>query len=309
MNSEWTAENIPDLEGKTAVVTGANSGIGYEGAKLLAANNARVVMACRSIKRGKNAKEDIEADIKDTDLEVKKLDLASLESVKQFAEEFKANNDKLDILCNNAGVMAIPREETEDGFEKQFGINHLGHFALTAHLLPVLKESNKPRVVNQSSGMHERGDLNFDDLMHEESYSPMQVYGDSKLANILFTYELDRKIKDKGLKIKSIACHPGYAATNLQTRGPEKEGSTARKYMMKAMNKLLAQSAEQGALPMIYAATSEKAKSGDYIGPKGFKKMRGLPEKQESSDRSYNEERAEKLWKVSEDLTNIKFEI
>lgn len=309
MNSEWTAEDIPDLKGKTAIVTGANSGIGFEGTKLLAENNARVVMACRSIERGKEAKEEIEKDVKDADLEVKKLDLASLESVRDFAEEFKANNQKLDILCNNAGVMAIPREETEDGFEKQFGVNHLGHFALTAKLIPALKNSEEPRIVNQSSGVHMRGEMDFDDLMHEESYEPMQVYGDSKLANILFTYELDRKIKEEGLDMKSVAVHPGYAATNLQTRGPEKEGSTVKKYFMKAMNKVLAQSAEKGALPMIYAATSEKASSGDYIGPGGFKNMRGYPVKQESSEKSYDGETAEKLWAVSEELTGIDFEL
>ncbi len=309
MSSEWTEDNIPDLEGKTAIVTGANSGLGFEGVKMLAENNARVVMACRSIERGKEAKEKIESELEDADLEVKKLDLASLESVNKFAEEFKANNDELDILCNNAGVMAIPREETEDGFEKQFGVNHLGHFSLTAKLMSALKEADNPRVVNQSSGIHTRGELNFDDLMHEESYEPMQVYGDSKLANILFTYELDRKIKENGLEMKSIAVHPGYAATNLQTRGPEKEGSTVKKYFMKAMNKVVAQSAEKGALPMIYAATSEKAKSGDYIGPGGFQNMRGYPEKQESSDRSYNEDTAEKLWAVSEELTGIDFEV
>ncbi|MFQ3308402.1 MAG: NAD(P)-dependent dehydrogenase (short-subunit alcohol dehydrogenase family) [Candidatus Nanohaloarchaea archaeon] len=303
----WTADDMPDLKGKTVVVTGANSGLGFEATKKFAQKQAQVVMACRSIERGKNAKQDIEAEFEDADLQVKKMDLASLQSVRDFAEEFKANNEELDILCNNAGIMAIPREETEDGFEKQFGVNHLGHFALTAQLIPALEEANEARIVNQSSALHERGELNFDDLMHEESYEPMKVYGDSKLANVLFTYELDRKLSDTD--IEALACHPGYAATNLQSRGPEKEGSTLKKYMMKAANKVLAQSAEKGTLPMLYAATSERAKSGDYIGPNGFKNMRGYPEKQESSEESYDEGTAEKLWRVSEELTGIDFEI
>ena len=307
--TDWTAQDIPDLEGKTIVVTGANSGLGFEASKMFAENNAELVMACRSIERGKNAKEEIEEEIEDPDLEVKKLNLADLESVKDFAEEFKANHDELDILCNNAGVMAIPREETEDGFEKQFGVNHLGHFALTTHLFPALKEAQEARVVTQSSGLHEKGDIDFENLMHEKEYSPQQVYADSKLANLLFAYELDRKIRREGLDMRSVAVHPGYAATNLQTRGAEKSGNKVKKYAMKAMNKVLAQSAEKGALPMIYAAVSKQAESGDYIGPGGIANMRGLPEKQESSEASYSRETAEELWAVSEELTGIDFEV
>ena len=307
--TDWTAQDIPDLEGKTIVVTGANSGLGFEASKMFAENNAEVVMACRSIERGKNAKEEIEEELEDPDLEVKKLDLADLESVKDFAEEFKANHEELDILCNNAGVKAIPREETEDGFEKQFGVNHLGHFALTANLFPVLKEAQEARVVTQSSGLHEKGDMDFEDLMHEKEYSPQQVYSDSKLANLLFAYELDRKIRREGLDMRSVAVHPGYAATNLQTRGAEKSGNTVKKYAMKAMNKVLAQSARKGALPMMYASVSDEAESGDYIGPGGIANMRGLPEKQESSEASYSRETAEELWAVSEELTGIDFEI
>lgn len=307
--TKWTADNIPDLEGKTVIVTGANSGLGFEASKMFADKDAEVVMACRSIERGKNAKDDIEQEIEDPYLEVKKLDLADLESVKDFAEEFKANHEELDILCNNAGVMAIPREETEDGFEKQFGVNHLGHFALTAHLFPALIETEDARVVTQSSGLHEKGSINFDDLMHEQNYSPQQVYSDSKLANLLFAYELDRKIRREGLDIKSIGVHPGYSATNLQTRGPEKSGNKIKKYAMKVANKVIAQSARKGALPMMYAAVSEEAEGGDYIGPGGLGNMRGLPEKQESSEASYETSTAEELWAVSEELTGVDFEV
>lgn len=306
--SKWTTEDMPELEDKKVIVTGANSGIGYEATKAFAGKKAEVVMACRSIERGKDAKQEIEKEIDEASLKVKKLDLADLESVKDFAEEYKANNEKLDILCNNAGIMAIPREETEDGFEKQFGVNHLGHFALTAKLLPALEKAEKPRVINQSSGLHEEGEINFDDLMHEENYDPQQVYADSKLANILFTYELDRKARRNGLNIKSVACHPGYSATNLQKRGPEKSGNSVKKLFMKGMNKIFAQSAAKGALPMLYAATSEKAESGDYIGPDKFMNMRGYPEKQESSDSSYDQGTAEELWAVSEELTGVEFE-
>lgn len=305
--TDWTADDMPELEGKTVVVTGANSGLGFEASKKFADKKAKVVMACRSIERGKDAKNQIEEEQPEADIEVRKLDLASLESIKDFAEEFKANNETLDILCNNAGIMAIPREETEDGFEKQFGVNHLGHFALTAHLMPVLENAEEARIINQSSGLHENGDINFDDIMHEESYSPQGAYADSKLANVLFTYELDRRLSDTG--IKTLACHPGYAATNLQSRGPEKEGSTIKKYVMKAANKLLAQSAEIGALPMLYAATSPEAESGDYIGPDGFMNMRGLPVEQKSSEKSYDEEKARKLWDISEELTGVEFDI
>lgn len=305
--TDWTADDMPELEGKTVVVTGANSGLGFEASKKFADKKAKVVMACRSIERGKDAKNQIEEEQPEADIEVRKLDLASLESIKDFAEEFKANNEALDILCNNAGIMAIPREETEDGFEKQFGVNHLGHFALTAHLMPVLENAEEARIINQSSGLHENGDINFDDIMHEESYSPQGAYADSKLANVLFTYELDRRLSDTG--IKTLACHPGYAATNLQSRGPEKEGSTIKKYVMKAANKLLAQSAEIGALPMLYAATSPEAESGDYIGPDGFMNMRGLPVEQKSSEKSYDEEKARKLWDISEELTGVEFDI
>lgn len=307
--TEWTAEDIPDLEGTKVIVTGANSGLGFEASKMFADSNAEVIMACRSIEKAKEAKEDIEKQIENAELEVRKLDLADLESVQDFAEEFKANHEELDILCNNAGIMAIPREETKDGFEKQLGVNHLGHFALTAKLFPSLKKAEKATVVNQSSGLHKRGKINFGDLMHEEKYSPHQAYADSKLANLLFTYELERKIKEKDLPIRSVACHPGYAATNLQKRSAEKSGNKIKKYTMAAMNRVLAQSAEVGALPMIYAAVAEDVDGGDYIGPNGLMNMRGHPEKQESSKASQSKETAEKLWNVSEELTEIDFEV
>ena len=299
---------MPDMAGKTVVVTGANSGIGFEVTEKFAEKNAHVVMACRSLERGEEAKEEIEKEVEDADLEVRKLDLASLESVKSFAEEFKTNNEELDILCNNAGVMAIPRQETEDGFEKQFGVNHLGHFALTAHLIPALKEAEEPRIVTQSSGLHENGEIKFDDLMMREEYDKWEAYAQSKLANVLFGYELQRKIEENDMDLKSVVCHPGYAATNLQYRGPQEEGSKLRLIGMKFANTLFAQSAAKGALPMLYAGTSEEVEGGEYIGPGGLGKMRGYPEKQESSEESQSEDVAEALWTRSEALTEVEFE-
>ncbi|MFB6116152.1 MAG: oxidoreductase [Candidatus Nanosalina sp.] len=304
----WTSEEMQDLNGKKVVVTGANSGIGFEATKKFAEKGAEVVMACRSLKRGGDAKDEIEKELEDPDLEVRKLDLADLSSVEEFAEEFLANNDELDILCNNAGVMALPRQETEDGFEKHMGVNHLGHFALTGHLMPALRNAEQSRVVTQSSGLHENGEINFDDLMMEEEYDKSAAYAQSKLANILFAYELDRRLESEDLDIKSIACHPGYTATNLQFRGPKEEGSRIRLAVMTVANKLVAQSAARGALPMLYAATSEEVEGGDYIGPGGPGNMRGYPEKQESSEESYSEDMAEALWTRSESLTGVEYD-
>ncbi len=299
----WTAEDIPDMEGKKAIVTGANSGLGFEASRELARKNTHVVMACRSLSKGREAKQDIEDEVDEASLEVRKLDLASLNSVQEFAEEYKANNDVLHVLCNNAGVMALPRQETEDGFEQQFGVNHLGHFALTGLLFNVLRNTEESRVVTQSSALHETGSIHFEDLMMEENYDKWEAYAQSKLANILFAYELDRRTDE----VSSIVCHPGYADTSLQYRGPEQEGSKFKLGMAKAANKILGQKASKGALPLLYSATSAEAESGDYIGPGGLLNMRGTPEKQESSEESYSEETAEALWTLSEALTDVKY--
>jgi len=305
----WTAEDMPALDGKKIIVTGANSGLGYEATEKFAEKGAHVIMACRSMERGREAKGEIEDKLNDCSLELSKLDLASLDSVKDFAEEYKANNEELHILCNNAGIMAIPRQETRDGFEKQFGVNHLGHFALTSHLIDYLIEtSGQTRLVTQSSALHKKGSMNFEDLMKEQNYDKNQAYADSKLANLLFAFELDRKLQDADVNTLSIACHPGFSATNLQST-EENESSIFRNFRMKVLTKVLAQSAETGYLPMIYASVSEKAHGGDYIGPDGFMNMRGLPENQKPSEEARDEDVAEKLWKVSEELTGIDFEL
>ncbi len=301
---------MPAQRGKVVVVTGANSGLGYEATKTFAEKGATVVLACRSVEKGERAVREIQQSVPDADLDVRECDLASLESVRVFTEAFQEDYDELHVLCNNAGVMAIPRQETRDGFEMQFGVNHLGHFALTGHLLDALHQTEgETRVVTQSSGLHERGRIDFDDLHGEDDYDEWDAYAQSKLANVLFAYEFDRLLDEADIEnVLSVACHPGYAATNLQRRGPEQSGSTLRLWMMKVANAVMAQSAAQGALPMLYAATAYDVAGGEYVGPGGFMDMRGSPEKQRSSDRSYDVATAERLWDVSEDLTGVEYD-
>jgi NAD(P)-dependent dehydrogenase (short-subunit alcohol dehydrogenase family) len=302
--ADWTADELPDCTGRTVVVTGANSGIGLEATRELAGAGAHVVMACRSLDDAERAREGIRDDYPGASLTVRELDLADLSSVRAFAAWTDEELARLDVLCNNAGVMAIPRSETADGFETQFGVNHLGHFALTGLLFEQLREAPDPRVVTQSSGMHARGEMDFEDLHGVEDYDKWDAYAQSKLANLLFAYELDRRYGDE---LTSVGCHPGYAATNLQYRGPEAEGSRVRKLAMKAANALLAQSAEAGAWPLLYAATADDVEGGDYVGPGGLLNMRGAPEKQHSASQSYDEATAERLWRVSEDATGVEF--
>ena len=307
-NPERMTRHVPDLAGKTIVVTGANSGLGYEATRVFARRNATVVMACRDTDRADEAAREVSREVPDASLSVAELDLADLDSIGEFAESFTDEYDELHVLCNNAGVMAIPRRETAEGFETQFGVNHLGHFALTGLLLDSLTGTEgETRVVTQSSGAHESGEIDFDDLQSENSYDKWAAYGQSKLANVLFAYELDRRLSAADLDVKSVACHPGYAATELQGRGPEMEGSTARKWLMEGANRLVAQSAAMGALSMVYAATASTIEGGEYIGPDGFQGMRGYPTEVESSARSHDRNTAERLWDVSAELTGVEF--
>lgn len=306
----WTKSSMPDQSGTTVVITGANSGLGYEATKAFAENGAHVVMACRSVERGESARDSLHEQFPAASLSVRELDLANLESIRSFAEQYTSENDSLDVLCNNAGLMAIPRQETDDGLEMQFGVNHLGHFALTGQLLDVLKAtSGQSRVVTHSSGVHERGKIDFDDLQGEQSYDKWEAYAQSKLANLLFAYEFDRRLDGTDADVLSTACHPGYAATNLQKRGPEQAGSRVRLAMMKIANAVVAQSAEAGALPMLYAATHGEISGQEYVGPGGLANMRGTPEPQRSSDRSYDESTADRLWGISEELTGVEFDL
>ncbi|WP_181686132.1 oxidoreductase [Halorhabdus salina] len=309
-SDSWDPGAMGDQSGRTVLVTGANSGIGFEVTKAFGAHGAHVIMACRDLDRARSAREEIRNTVEEPTLSIEKLDLADLNSVRAFAETVQADYSELHVLCNNAGVMAIPRSETVDGFEMQFGVNHLGHFVLTGLLLDKLEETpGQSRVVTQSSGLHERGEIDFDDLQGEQSYDRFDAYAQSKLANVLFAYELDRRLQAADAEITSVACHPGYAATNLQRRGPEQSGSRVRLWLMKVANVVFAQSAAKGALPMVRAATDSEVTGGDYVGPGGLLNMRGAPEIQRSSDRSYDETLARELWDVSVTLTGISYDL
>lgn len=305
--SSWTLEQIGDQTGRVVIVTGANSGIGYEAALALAAHGARVVLACRNVDKGRKALERIGREVRDAELDLIQLDLSSLAAVQQFADAIHRRYDRLDLLINNAGLMAIPQRQTEDGFEMQFGVNHLAHFALTGRLLDLLLSTPGSRVVTVSSRLHENGQIDFDDLQHEHSYSPYGAYGQSKLANLLFAYELQRRLEAAGASTLSVAAHPGYAATNLQSAGPEMSGSWLQGMVMTVANALFAQSAAMGALPTLYAATADDVNGCDYIGPTGLGGMRGAPGKVASNRLSHDVALAQRLWAVSEQLTGVTY--
>ena len=297
-NKKWTEDDIGDLSGKVAVVTGANSGIGYETARALAEKGADVVMACRSVQKGNEAADKIRALEPRGSVEVMQLNLADLDSVRQFVEAFNAQHDRLDLLINNAGIMMTPYGKTAQGFEQQFGVNHLGHFALTGLLFERIKETSGSRVVTVSSTYHRLGKIDFDDLHCEEkAYGRQTAYGQSKLANLLFTYELQRKMDRAGLDMVAVAAHPGWSETNLQRHAG----------LFDFMNRFVAQDAAMGALPTLYAATAPDVRGGDYYGPEGFMERAGYPKKVRSNGRSQDEEVAERLWRVSEDLTGVSY--
>ncbi|ARS90551.1 oxidoreductase [Natrarchaeobaculum aegyptiacum] len=306
----FTAADVPDQTGRTIVVTGANSGIGLEATRELTRNGATVVMACRSPERGDDAAADVRRDVPDADLRIEHCDLGDLESVRAFADRI---DEPIDVLVNNAGTMAIPRSETVDGFETQFGVNHLGHFALTGLLLETLltgtDDGPAARVVTVSSGVHERGEIDFDDLYGEQSYDPWSAYAQSKLANVLFAYELERRFRTADANAKSLAVHPGYADTELQFRGPREAGSHLGLLVRRVMNAVLAQSPEQGALATLYAATAPEAEGGGYYGPGGLASMRGSPDRQASSDLSYDRDLARRLWRVSREETGVSYDL
>jgi NAD(P)-dependent dehydrogenase (short-subunit alcohol dehydrogenase family) len=303
MPKKWTARDIPPQKGRLAVVTGANSGIGLIAARELARAGARVVLACRDTEKGAAAERQIKPKAPDSLIEVAALDLASLESVRAFAKRSLAEHDGLDLLINNAGVMAPPRRTTADGFELQFGTNHLGHFALTGLLLDAMQGRQDARVVTVSSGAHRFGKMNFDDLQGKRKYGRWGAYGQSKLSNLLFCFELDRRLRASGSTVRSMAAHPGYSATNLQFAAPPMPD----RLFMAFSNRVWAQSAEMGALPTLYAATQPGLEGGAYIGPDGFMEQRGHPTIVKARPSAYDEAAARKLWDISEELTGVKF--
>lgn len=306
MSEKWTVNDIPDLTGKVIIVTGGNSGIGYDAAKEFARKGAQTILACRSMDKAKAALNQIQAEIPDAPVAIMQLDLARLASVHQFADEFKVKYDRLDVLVNNAGIMMVPYGTTEDGFEQQMGTNHLGHFALTGLLIDLLLSTPNSRVVNVSSNGHRSGVMDFDNLLFADGqdYSPMKAYGRSKLANILFTYELQRRYEAAGATAIAVAAHPGASSTNLGNHLGEQ--NFAMGLLMK-VGTAISQSAAMGALPTIRAAVAPDVQGGDYYGPSGFMEMRGHPAKVKSNEASHNMADAKKLWETSEQLTAVSY--
>jgi NAD(P)-dependent dehydrogenase (short-subunit alcohol dehydrogenase family) len=294
---KWDSENISDQKGKVVIVTGSSSGLGYETAKVLANKNATVIVAVRNEVKGNAAVEKIKVDNPIADIQVMLVDLSNLESVHKFSENFKKKFKKLDLLINNAGVMNPPYTKTKDGFELQFGTNHLGHFALTGLLIELIKKTPNSRIVNVSSTSHKIGKLNFDDLNWEtRRYNTFRSYGDSKLANLYFTKELQKRLDSQSTGVIVASAHPGGTATEL-----------ARHSLFFRILSSFVQNSKMGALPTLYAAVAPDVQGNDYIGPGGFQEIAGYPRKVESTKRAKRDDVAENLWDVSEEMTGVHY--
>jgi NAD(P)-dependent dehydrogenase (short-subunit alcohol dehydrogenase family) len=292
--NKWTVEDIPDQTGRIAIVTGANTGIGYETARALAHAGADVVLACRSREKGEAAAARIAAEGPKGRAVFQALDLADLESVRRFADGFAKAHDRLDLLINNAGVMVPPDSRTKQGFELQLGVNHLGHFALTNALLDPLRATPGARVVSVSSIAHRMGKMDFEDLdFARRGYDAWGAYGQSKLANLLFTFELQRRLEAEGADVIAVAAHPGWTGTDLQRHA----------WYVRLMNTFIAMPPAQGALPTLRAATDPDVRGGEYYGPHGFREMRGYPIRVGTTNAAKSVEDAARLWKVSEERT------
>jgi NAD(P)-dependent dehydrogenase (short-subunit alcohol dehydrogenase family) len=301
----WTITHMSSLDGQKAVVTGANSGLGYQVAKQLATQGAHVIMACRDAQRGEQALQRLRQALPNATADVAALDLASLASVKAFAE---SQTDPIHLLINNAGVMALPKGTTADGFELQFGTNHLGHFALTGRLLPRLLASPGARVVTVTSELHRLGRINFTDLQGAKRYNRWTAYGQSKLANLLFAMELARRVDLAGVDLKSVAAHPGYASTNLQTAGAKMTGNKLLEKAAGVANAVFGQSDADGAQPLLYAATGADIANGMYVGPDGPLSFRGKGAKPvRPAKKGLDETTAQRLWDASVELTGVDY--
>jgi len=296
--SYWNKENIPDQTGKVIIVTGTTSGLGKEIARVLASKHASVIMAIRNIIKGERVLNEIKDEFPGSNLLIQELDLASLESIRNFSENILKEFTHIDVLINNAGIMMCPYSKTKDGFEIQMGTNHLGHFALTGYLMPLLKSTIGSCVVATSSMIHRMGNIDFSDFNWEKrKYNSIQAYSDSKLANLYFTYELTRKFKGNPDNPKVTAAHPGWTGTDLQRHSG----------VMKFMNTIFSQGTDTGVLPTLRAAFDPHAESGDYFGPSQFFGMHGPPVTVKSNKRSYDEQAARKLWEISVKLTAVKY--
>ena len=303
----WTANDIPDQTGRIAVVTGANGGLGLETARELARKGALVVMGVRNQEKAERAVADIEAEVPDAKLELRVLDLASLVSVKAFAERVIAEHPRIDLLINNAGVMAIPHSFTDDGFETQFGTNHLGHFALTAQLMPALVDTPGARIVTVTSTVRlVATKLNPDDLNMEDRYTPWGAYGRSKIANMNFALELNRRLEQSGSTVVSLAAHPGYANTDLQAHSARERGGASQQFFAKTVQ-WVGMSPSRGALPQLRAATDPAARGGELYTPRWVNS--GSPVRRPVTGRRNRPEDMQELWIISEDATGVVFDV
>ena len=303
---KWTAAQMPSQAGKTVLVTGANSGIGYQAALELARHGAHVLLGCRSESKGAAALERLKREAPGAQAELALLDMASLESIRSFASAFNARGTALDVLVNNAGVMALrTREQTRDGFERQMGTNHFGHFALTGLLLPALRRSAAPRVVTVASLAHRNGRIDLANLQSEKQYKPWDAYNTSKLANILFAKDLDRRARSAGMNLLSVAVHPGISRTSIFENGPG--GGDLKKKIVSLLAPIMLQDDAMGALPTEFAATMPGLQGGEYIGPDGLGEFKGYPKVVQPRAQALDETTAAALWQASETLTGVAY--
>jgi len=308
ISTKWSEKDLPDLIGKTIIITVANSGTGFAAAKFMSAKGATLVMACRNPDKANKALQSIKNDNPEAKLDFIQLDLSSLDSIEQFSEAFKKKYSSLDILINNAGMCQTPNIKSEDGFEMQMGVNHLGHYALTGQLMDRLLNTKDSRVVTMSSMNHEQGEMNFDNLFLEGEYQPMKAYEQSKLANLLFAYELSRRFTQAGVDVESIAAHPGFVKSNIMKSNEHTQRSFGFAMMFNVFDVVLGMSPSKGSLGIMRAATDRTLNNGDYVGPTNMNGFRGYPKLLESSENSYNEKDAQELWEMSEELTNVRYQ-
>lgn len=300
--SDFILKEVPSQKGRIGLVTGANTGLGYETAKGLASTGMKVVMACRNLEKAEDAKEKILKTHPDSDIAVMNVDLASMKSVREFAGDYLKLYDRLDILVNNAGIMVPPYSKTEDGLESQLAINYFSHFLLTGLLFRIIVNTPGSRIVTLASNAHKKAQINFDDLNWEKGYRPLKAYRQSKLACLLFAFELNRRIKNRKFGTLSVAAHPGLSITKLVRHFP--------KWLLFAgqpLTKIITHPPDKGALPILYAALGSNVKGGEYFGPQGYNEWTGNPGRAKSLPQSHDQSTAEKLWKLSEKITGVSF--